>query len=81
MKKPAITEEADDKKSHWGHAISCNIDMHSSQIEDTKALPLSKMATKGDYFSILKGCRSDLFIVDRMPPQMMGIPRQQWRVW
>jgi len=55
--------------------------MQHSHALNTKALPLSKMATKGNYFSVMKDYRSGLFIVDRMPPQMMGMPRQQQRVW
>lgn len=36
-------------------------------------LPLSEVATKGDFFNIKKASRDDLLSAHRVPPQMMGI--------
>ena len=38
-----------------------------------KILPLSKVATKDDFFNINKASRDDLLSAHRVPPQMMGI--------
>lgn len=38
-----------------------------------KILPLSEVATKGNFFNIKKASRDDLLSAHRVPPQMMGI--------